>query len=311
MNIVMELALIFGVCLIGIGIAALLPFMVPYSVISLLVLTFLFYRKWLRPEQVKDAGGFFIRNMGIFFVPAVVGTMEYVETLKNYLVPFLVITLVTTPLVYFVVTGRSSFACTFGGKESIMPDAFTRTPFFWPDPDLCLLGIGGQTQKKTGWLLCNPVLTSSLMIVVILTVLGVPLKHFNAGGSVITMLLGPATAVLALNIYQQRKVLQENFLPVLAGCVMGSLVSIVAALTLCHLFGTNSVFSASMLPKSVTTAIALGISENGGRHSGHYCRGRGDYGHRGSRDRSLPGQTVPPSRIRWLKGWPSVPAAMR
>ena len=72
MNIVMELALIFGVCLIGIGIAALLPFMVPYSVISLLVLTFLFYRKWLRPEQVKDAGGFFIRNMGIFFVPAVV-----------------------------------------------------------------------------------------------------------------------------------------------------------------------------------------------------------------------------------------------
>ena len=99
MNIVTELALIFGVCLIGIGIASLLPFMVPYSVISLLVLTLLLYRKILRPEQIKDAGGFFIRNMGIFFVPAVVGTMEYVETLTNYLVPFLVITLVTTPLV--------------------------------------------------------------------------------------------------------------------------------------------------------------------------------------------------------------------
>jgi holin-like protein len=102
MNIVTELALIFGVCLIGIGIASLLPFMVPYSVISLLVLTLLLYRKILRPEQIKDAGGFFIRNMGIFFVPAVVGTMEYVETLTNYLVPFLVITLVTTPLVYFI-----------------------------------------------------------------------------------------------------------------------------------------------------------------------------------------------------------------
>ena len=45
MNIVTELALIFGVCLIGIGIASLLPFMVPYSVISLLVLTLLLYRK--------------------------------------------------------------------------------------------------------------------------------------------------------------------------------------------------------------------------------------------------------------------------
>ncbi|MDO5598510.1 MULTISPECIES: LrgB family protein [Acidaminococcus] len=145
-----------------------------------------------------------------------------------------------------------------------MPDAFTRTPFFGLTLIFVCWVLGVKLQKKTGWLLCNPVLTSSLMIVVILTVLGVPLKHFNAGGSVITMLLGPATAVLALNIYQQRKVLQENFLPVLAGCVMGSLVSIVAALTLCHLFETNSVFSASMLPKSVTTAIALGISENGG-----------------------------------------------
>ena len=65
MNIVMELALIFGVCLVGIGIAELLPFTVPYSVLSLLVLTFLLYRKILKPEQIQDAGGFFIRNMGI------------------------------------------------------------------------------------------------------------------------------------------------------------------------------------------------------------------------------------------------------
>lgn len=52
--------------------------------------------------QIEKASRFFIENMGIFFVPAVVGTMEYVETLKNYLLPFLVITLVTTPLIYFV-----------------------------------------------------------------------------------------------------------------------------------------------------------------------------------------------------------------
>lgn len=145
-----------------------------------------------------------------------------------------------------------------------MPDAFTRTPFFGLTLIFICWVLGVKLQKKTGWLLCNPVLTSALMIVVILTVTGVPLKHFNMGGSVITMLLGPATAVLALNIYQQRKVLQENFLPILVGCTIGSLGSIIAALVLCHLFGTNSVFSASMLPKSVTTAIALGISENGG-----------------------------------------------
>jgi holin-like protein len=102
MNIVTELALIFGVCLAGVAIAEILPFTVPYSVISLLILTALLYRKIIRPAQISNVGGFFIRNMGIFFVPAVVGAMEYVETLRNYLVPFLVITLVTTPLVYAV-----------------------------------------------------------------------------------------------------------------------------------------------------------------------------------------------------------------
>ena len=90
MNIVMELALIFGVCLVGVIVASIMPFAVPYSVISLLILMTLLYQKAI------------IENMGIFFVPAVVGTMEYVETLKNYLLPFLVITLVTTPLIYFV-----------------------------------------------------------------------------------------------------------------------------------------------------------------------------------------------------------------
>ena len=110
MNIVAELAVIFGVCLCGVAAASLLPFTVPYSVISLLLLTALFYRKVLRPEQIRNAGGFFIGNMGIFFVPAGVGTMEYVETLKNYLVPFLVITLLTTPLVYLV-TGWTVQLC--------------------------------------------------------------------------------------------------------------------------------------------------------------------------------------------------------
>ena len=98
MNIVMELALIFGVCLVGVIVASIMPFAVPYSVISLLILMTLLYQKAIKPYQIEKASRFFIENMGIFFVPAV----EYVETLKNYLLPFLVITLVTTPLIYFV-----------------------------------------------------------------------------------------------------------------------------------------------------------------------------------------------------------------
>lgn len=119
-------------------------------------------------------------------------------------------------------------------------------------------------QKKTGLLVCNPVLTASLLVIGVLLVFQIPLEHYEAGGSLIKLMLGPATAVLALNIYQQRAILKEHFLPVLLGCLAGSVASILCVLILCRLFGADELFTRSILPKSVTIAIALGISENAG-----------------------------------------------
>ena len=193
--------------------------------------------------------------------------MEYVETLEKLFHVLLVITLVTTPLIYFVTgwtLGPADAEPCGRRRESVMLENVTATPFLGLFLILVCWIIGVKLQKKTGWLVCNPVLTSSCMIVLILMATGIPLDHFRTGGSLISMLLGPATAVLALTIYRQKAILHEHFLPILIGCAFGSLVSIAAAVALCRLFGTNSIFSASMLPKSVTTAIALGISESGG-----------------------------------------------
>lgn len=123
-----------------------------------------------------------------------------------------------------------------------MLENVTATPFLGLFLILVCWIIGVKLQKKTGWLVCNPVLTSSCMIVLILMATGIPLDHFRTGGSLISMLLGPATAVLALTIYRQKAILHEHFLPILIGCAFGSLVSIAAAVALCHLFGTNSIF---------------------------------------------------------------------
>lgn len=87
MNIVMELALIFGVCLVGVIVASIMPFAVPYSVISLLILMTLLYQKAIKPYQIEKQAAFH-RKYGHLFVPAVVGTMEYVETLKTICCPF-------------------------------------------------------------------------------------------------------------------------------------------------------------------------------------------------------------------------------
>lgn len=145
-----------------------------------------------------------------------------------------------------------------------MPESVLSSPFFGLGLSVICWCLAVKLQKKTGLLVCNPVLVTALMVIGVLLVFDIPLSHYQVGGDLLKMMLGPATAVLALNIYQQRKVLGAHFVPVLTGCMAGSLASILCVLALCRVMNVEEMFTASMLPKSVTTAIALGISENGG-----------------------------------------------
>ena len=102
--------------------------------------------------------------------------------------------------------------------------------------------------------------TTSLLVILVLVVFRIPLANYNLGGDIIKMLLSPATAVLALNIYQQRKVLKEHFWPVVLGCLVGSLASILGVQLMCRMFQTESSLLNSLLPTSVTTATAVRIT---------------------------------------------------
>ena len=119
-------------------------------------------------------------------------------------------------------------------------------------------------QKKTGLLLCNPLVVATALIILFLTVFHIPHADYDRGGALISLFLGPATAVLALNIYRQRQLLKAHFLPVLAGCLAGCLTSVGSVLLLCRLLTVESSIAASLLPKSVTTAIAVAISDSSG-----------------------------------------------
>lgn len=145
-----------------------------------------------------------------------------------------------------------------------MTESVLSSPFFGLGISVICWCLAVKLQKKTGLLVCNPVLVTALMVIVVLLVFDIPLSHYQVGGNLLKMMLGPATAVLALNIYQQKKVLGTHFVPVLVGCMAGSIASILCVLALCRVMNVEEVFTASMLPKSVTTAIALGISENSG-----------------------------------------------
>ena len=100
MNIMGELALIFGVCLIGEGIAALLPVAFPASVISMVLLMALLLAGVVKDRQIQTVSHFLVANMAFFFLPSFVGLLEHVELLKSRALPLVFIVVATTPVVY-------------------------------------------------------------------------------------------------------------------------------------------------------------------------------------------------------------------
>ncbi|MDR2111333.1 MAG: LrgB family protein [Spirochaetaceae bacterium] len=113
--------------------------------------------------------------------------------------------------------------------------------------------------------LTNPLIIANILIILVVLFTPLTVERYRNGGNMITMFILPATTILALRIYRQRAVLRANVIPVFAGCLAGSLASIGAVLGLCRLFRIDQVVTMSLLPKSVTTAIALELSaRNGG-----------------------------------------------
>ena len=101
MNIMGELAILFGVCLIAQGISALLPIPFPASVIGMLLLLGLLLCRGVKERHIDRVCGFLSDNMSFFFVAPCVGLLKYADHLMECLIPFVFISIITTPIVYF------------------------------------------------------------------------------------------------------------------------------------------------------------------------------------------------------------------
>lgn len=129
----------------------------------------------------------------------------------------------------------------------------------------CLAWCAAQwAQKKTGSILCNPLAVATALIIVFLLAFRIPYDAYAQGGDLLILMQGPVTAVLALNIYRQRSLLGKYFLPLTLGCLAGCLTSVGCVAALCRLMSLDAVMTASLLPKSVTTAIAIAIADSHG-----------------------------------------------
>ncbi len=124
--------------------------------------------------------------------------------------------------------------------------------------------IGIKIQKKTKMIICNPLLIAIVLCIGVLLIFKIPYESYNQGGEIINMFLSPATACLAVSIYTKLELLKKNWLPILVGCMAGSATSMASVLLLCRLMGLDETMTMSLVPKSVTTPIAVSISSGHG-----------------------------------------------
>lgn len=138
------------------------------------------------------------------------------------------------------------------------------SPLFGIALSIAAFSAGIWLRKKTGLTVCNPLLIAIVLVIGVLLLFKIPYESYNEGGSMINLFLSPATACLAVSIHSRAELLRKNWLPILAGAAAGSVTSMGSVYVLCRLLGLEEDMTWSLLPKSVTTPIAVGISEGHG-----------------------------------------------
>lgn len=144
----------------------------------------------------------------------------------------------------------------------------TLSPLFGIALSAVCFEIGVYLNKKTGSPIANPLLVGIILCIAVLKLFNIPFENFNKGGEIISMMLAPVTALLSVTIYNQLELLKKNLIPIIVGALCGSLTSVISAVILCRLFGLNDMLTASIIPKSVTTPIAMEISAQLGGNTG-------------------------------------------
>lgn len=135
------------------------------------------------------------------------------------------------------------------------------SPYFGISVSIFCYWVGWKLQKKTGWPIFNPLLVGIILVVAILVVFDIPYEYYSEGGDIIDMLLGPATACLGVSIYAQFDILKEHWLPILVGCLCGAAAGLGSVYGLCRLLGMEELLTTSLLAKSVTTPIAVSVTQ--------------------------------------------------
>lgn len=121
--------------------------------------------------------------------------------------------------------------------------------------------IGMKLKKKYKCALLNPLLISIVMTIIVLLICDVDYETYNKGASYLSWFLTPATVCLAIPLYEQWQLLKDNFKAVFLGILSGVITSLCTVFVLSEIMGLSHQEYVTLLPKSITTAIGMGVSQ--------------------------------------------------
>lgn len=142
-----------------------------------------------------------------------------------------------------------------------MNDFFSESLFAGVTISLIAYMAGIFLNKKYKLPIFNPLLISIVLSIAVLVVADIDYEVYNAGASYLSWFLTPATVCLAIPLYEQLHVLKKNWKAIMLAITSGVLTSAVAIFVLAKIMKLSHKEYVTLLPKSITTAIGMGLSE--------------------------------------------------
>ncbi len=154
-------------------------------------------------------------------------------------------------------TGRMSDLNSIG-------ETLSESLFFGVAVSLLCYGTGCLIHGKLKAALTNPLLIGSILVIIILKAFNIEYEEYTQGADLISYLLTPATVCLGVPLYEKLSLLKDNLTAVFLGIISGVIASALTIWLVCVIFTLDDTIFATMLPKSITTAIGMAASEEMG-----------------------------------------------
>ena len=246
--------ILFGCMAAGELITMLTGVKLPSSIIGMLLLTLLLKVKVIKLEWVRGLTDFLIANLGFFFVPPGVALMLHFDLIRAELLPIVGATLVSTALV-LLVTGHTHQVVAKGEKKitNKIKDKLALTFGIYQGAKML--------QRRTGSILLNPILIAIGLMIAFLTACDIPYDTYHKSGQMIEFWLKPAVVALGVPLYLQLSQIKKQILPILASQMMGCIVGIISVVATARMLGASREVVASLASKSVTTPIAMEVTQ--------------------------------------------------